>query len=304
MGLAKTHRISELLDPQAMLRVGSLEVVATRIVEGLLAGQHRSPFRGGCVEFSEHRPYSAGDEVRLLDWRVYGRSDRYYIKQFEEETNLQATLVLDASGSMAFGHSTVSKLHYAKIACACLARLLLRQRDAVGLAVVGGGLHRYVPPRSRPSHFRAMLDVLEGTSARGEASLGNALQELARKIRRRGLVFIASDCFEDDAALLTGLRRLRARGHDLLLLHVMAPEELSFAFDKWSRFECLEVDGQRLDLDPTVIRKAYLERVRVFLETLQRGCAEVQCDYLPAHTDQDLGEMLAFYLARRAARMK
>ncbi|MBI4579503.1 MAG: DUF58 domain-containing protein, partial [Planctomycetes bacterium] len=261
----------DLLDPAVLLKIGPLDVVATRIVEGYLAGRHRSPFKGGCVEFAEHRPYSAGDEIRLVDWRAFARRDRYYIKQFQEETNLQAALVLDASGSMAFGASTVSKFRYAQVACACLARLLIQQGDAVGLATFDTRVRHHVPARSAAGHVRALLDALERTSPGGETSLADILHELARRFSRRGLMIIASDCFEDVDTLVRGLRHLRARGHDLLLLHVMAPEELSFAFDRWSRFKCLE-SGTTLDLDPAAIRRKYLGRVRAFLEQLRKGC--------------------------------
>jgi uncharacterized protein (DUF58 family) len=295
---------TDLLDPDVLRAIGPLELIATRIVEGFLAGRHRSPYKGGCIEFAEHRPYSAGDETRLLDWRVFGRSDRYYIKQFEEETNLRAVLVLDASGSMAFSHSTVSKLRYAQVACACLARLMLEQRDAVGLAVVDTRIRSFIPPRSAPGHFRVLMDVLSRVRAGGETSLAGILHELAKRLKRRGLILIASDCFDDVETLLKGLHHLRARGHELLLLHTMAPEERSFSFNRWSSFESLEVDGQRLDLDPTAIRPEYLERLRVFLDRLRAGCGEVECDYIPLTTDRPLGEALACYLARRAARMK
>ncbi len=294
----------DLLDPDVLSKLGSLDVIATRVVEGLLAGKHRSPYRGSSVEFAEHRLYSPGDELRMLDWRVLARSERHYIKQFEEESNLNAVLVLDASGSMAFGRRTVTKLRYAQIACACLARMMLHQRDAVGLAVADTRLREFVPPRSRPGHLRVLIDALHRTVPGGETSLSTTLHELARRVKRRGLVILCSDCFDDVEELLKALHHLRARGQDLLLLHVMAPEELTFDFTRWSQFESLEVIGQRLDLDPAAIRTAYLERVSIFLDRLQEGCGEMECDYMPLTTDQSLGDLLAFCLSRRAARIK
>lgn len=294
----------DLLDPEAMSKLGKLEVIATRIVEGFISGKHRSPYKGASVEFAEHRGYSPGDEVRLIDWRVFARSDRYYIKQFEEETNLQSVLVLDASGSMAFGASTVSKLRYAQMAAACLARLMLHQRDAVGLAVLDEVVRTYIPARSRANHFGVLLDELGETRPGGETSLAGALHDLASRIKRRGLIMILSDCFDDAEDLLNALHHLRARGHEVMLLQIMAPEELSFKFDRWSRFECLEVAGTRIDLDPSVIRKEYLERVETFLERLRQGCGEIGCDYMPLSTDQSLGDALGYYLARRSAKLK
>jgi uncharacterized protein (DUF58 family) len=294
----------DLLDPAALSKLGALEVIAPRVVEGFLSGRHRSPYKGSSVEFAEHRLYSPGDELRMLDWRVLARSERHYIKQFEEESNLQATLVLDASGSMSFGQSTVSKLRYAQIACACLARMMLHQRDAVGLAVADTRLREHIPPRSRPGHLRVLLDAMQRANPRGETSLSVTIDELARRLKRRGLVVLCTDAFDDVEILLKALHHLRARGQELMLLHIMAPEELSFHFTRWSRFESLETTGQRVELDPAGIRAAYLERVQIFLDRLQSGCGEIECDYMPLTTDQALGDTLAFYLARRTARMK
>jgi len=302
--VAEAIDCSDLLDPEALDKLGRLEVIATRIVEGFVTGKHRSPYKGCSVEFAEHRAYSPGDEIRLLDWRVYARSDRYYVKQFEEETNLQALMVLDASGSMGFGSSTVTKLRYAQMACACLARLMLHQQDAAGLAVLDTRVRRYIPARSRPSHFRVLLEGLGDTRPVGETSLAGNLHDLAKRIRRRGLIMLFSDCFDDVEALLNALHHLRARGHELLLFHVLAPEEASFSFTRWSRFECLEVAGQRIDLDPLAVRGKYLERFQVFLDRLKAGCGEVECDYVALTTDQPLGDALGYYLARRAARMR
>jgi uncharacterized protein (DUF58 family) len=295
------HR--ELLDPDALSSLGRLELIATRIVEGFVSGKHRSPFKGGCVEFAEHRSYSPGDEIRLLDWRVFGRSDRYYIKQFEEETNLQVQLVLDASGSMGFGLSTVSKFRYAQMASACLTRLLLHQRDAVGLTILDTKLREYIPPRSKATHFHVILEALARTQTGGETSLAGVLHELAARIRRRGMLVVCSDCFDDVEALLHALHHLRSRGHEVLLFHIMAPEELSFSFKRWTHFVCLE-GGPRIDLDPPTIRKRYLERVEAFLDRLGRGCGEIECEYVPLTTERPIGEALSHYLGRRAARMK
>ncbi len=295
---------ADLVDPAALAKLSQLELIATRVVEGFISGKHRSPYKGCSVEFVEHRAYSPGDEVRLLDWRAFAKSDRYYVKQFEEETNLQALLVIDASGSMGFGMTTVTKLRYAQMAGACLARLMLHQQDAVGMAVVDTSLRRYIPPRSVPTHFRVLIGELGRVRPRGETSLGTVLHDLATRIKRRGMIIICSDCFDEVDALLNAMHHLRARGHEILLFHTMAPEELSFSFSRWSRFECLETVTRRLDLDPALIRKQYLTRVRAFLERLRRGCGEAECDYVPLTTDRPLGDTLAYYLGRRAARMK
>ncbi len=295
---------TDLLDPAALSRIGPLELIATRVVEGFLSGRHRSPYKGASVEFAEHRLYTPGDEVRLLDWRVLGRSDRYYIKQFEKETNLQALLVLDASGSMGFGQSTPTKLRYAQMASACLARMMLHQGDAVGLSVIDAKVRSYIPPRSNPGHLRVLLESLGRTQPGGETSLAKILRDLARRIKRRGLIILCTDAFDEVESLLNALHHLRIRGHEILLFHTLAPEELSFSFSRWSRFECLETAGRALDLDPVSIRGRYLEQMKKFLDRLRSGCGEIGCDYVPLTTDRPLGDTLAYYLARRAARMK
>ena len=302
--MAEALKHQDLLDSEAIRQLSRVEMVATRFVEGFLSGMHRSPFKGGRIEFAEHRAYTPGDEIRLIDWRAYARSDRHYIKLFEQETNLRSMIVLDASGSMAFGRQTVSKFQYARTAAACLARLMLHQRDSVGLAVAGRRLRGYVPPRSMPGHFQAILDSLGQASPSGPTALPSVLHDLARRMKRRGLIVLLSDCFDEVEVLLRALRHLHSRGHEMLLFHVMAPEELSFPFRKQTRFECLEVEQTWTDLDPASIRKGYLQRVRAFVERLRTGCAEIGCDYAPLTTEEPLGQALTRHLARRMARMK
>lgn len=295
---------ADLFDPRDLARIERLELLASRVVDGLLAGRHRSELKGGSAEFTEHRGYVPGDEIARLDWKVFGKSDRYYIKQYIEQTCLQVVTIVDGSGSMGFGLGTVSKLHYARALAACLSRLVLRQSDAAGLAVLGDSVRQFVPPRSNPSHFQALLAGLRQVEPRGETTLAVNLTELAKCIKRRGLLVLVSDCFDDLEALGKAFRFLRARGHELVVLHTMAPEELSFEFGGWSRFECLEVAGRHLDLDPALVRGEYLENVRRFLEDLRGLCGRTGCDYHALPTDRPLGDGLAYYLQRRAARLK
>jgi uncharacterized protein (DUF58 family) len=299
----------EVFDPRDLAQVERLELLASRVVDGLLAGRHRSELKGGSAEFTEHRGYVPGDEIRLIDWKVYGKSDRYYIKQYIEQTCLQVIVVLDGSGSMAFGLKGPSKFHYARAIAACLARLVLRQSDSAGLAVLGSPesrpiLRHYVPPRANPDHFLAILESLREARPNGETSLASNLTELARRIKRRGLLVLLSDCFDDLASLRQALQFLRGRGHEIILFHTMAAEELTFEFGGWSRFECLEVNGRHVDLDPAVIRSDYLENVRTFLADLKYLCGATGCDYQPLPTDKPLGVALAHYLKRRMARLK
>jgi len=295
---------TEVFDPRDLAQVDRLELMASRVVDGLLAGRHRSELKGGSAEFTEHRGYVPGDEIRLIDWKVYGKSDRYYIKQYIEQTCLQVIVALDASGSMGFGLKGPSKFQYARAVAACLMRLVLRQSDSAGLAVVGRSLGKYIPPRANPNHFQAILTALQTARTGGDTALAECLTDLARRIKRRGLVVVLSDCFDDLGSLKQALKFLRGRGHEIILFHTMAAEELTFDFGGWSRFECLEVDGRRIDLDPAVIRSDYLENVRKFLADLKYICGETGCDYQPLPTDKPLGVALAHYLKRRMARLK
>lgn len=291
----------QLLDPEVLTRVGHLDILSRTVVDGLLAGKHRSIQKGGTFEFAEHRAYSAGDELRLIDWRIYAKRDRYYIKQFDDEINLQATMVVDASGSMGFGMSTDSKLEYAKCACACLSRLMLRQRDAVGLRSFSGERDYFIPPRSRASHLQSILETLHSLQPTGEASLQNALFSLGRRLKRRGMVVVFSDCFGDLDQLVKSLHMLRLRGHELILFHILAPEEITFSFSNASRFECLETAGLRLDLEPETVRQRYLGRLNEFLNRLMYECAKIRCEYFRLTTNQSLADTLSYYLRLRAA---
>ncbi|MCI0746159.1 MAG: DUF58 domain-containing protein [Verrucomicrobia subdivision 3 bacterium] len=293
-----------VFDPKDLARIENLELLASRVVDGLLSGKHRSELKGGSAEFTEHRGYVPGDEIRLIDWKVYGKSDRYFIKQYIEQTCLQVIVVADGSGSMAFGLDGGSKFQYARAVAACLTRLVLRQRDSAGLAVLGKTLRNYIPPRANPNHFQALLELLRVARPSGETALADNLTELTRRIKRRGLIVLLSDCFDEIDSLRQAFQFLRARGHEIILLHTMAPEELTFDFGGWSRFECLEVINRHLDLDPALIRREYVENVRKFLADLKRICGETGTDYHPLPTNKPMGEALAYYLKRRSARLK
>ncbi len=294
----------ERLSSDAFSRVGHLELLSTRVVDGILSGKHRSTYLGGSFEFANHRAYTPGDEIRMIDWRVYARRDRYYIRQFEETTSLQGLMVIDCSGSMQFGDSTISKLEYARATCACLSRLMLRQRDGVGLAVVGKKLERYLPPRAFPRHLHTIFSVLREIEPRRETELGPSLRDLQHRLKRRGLIILLTDGLGDWDATAKALKQARLRGHEILVFQVLAPEELTFSFSRWSRFECLERDGHVLDLDPPAIRKQYLANLNSFLDKVRRDCRNMQADYVLLSTDNDLGTALGHYLHRRSALMK
>ncbi len=294
----------QLIDPKALLKLGRLELIARQVVEGFVSGKHRSPYKGFSVEFAEHREYTPGDDLRDLDWRVYARSDRYYIKQYEEETNLRAYVLLDASGSMRYTGDSISKFRYAQFVAATLAHLMLHQQDAVGLVTFDEQMRRYIPPRSRPSHLHVLLEEMEATEPGGETSLSNVLHYVAERIRRRGLVILISDCFDDVDALVSGLHHFRHRKHELILMHVMAREELTFPFRSWTQFRCLEASSARVMLDPASVRDEYLRQVSAFLGQLKRRCGEMEIDYVQLDTSRPYDDALVRYLAFRAAWVK
>ncbi len=293
---------SELIDPGVMEQIGYLDLLSRTVVDGLLAGKHRSTTKGGCCEFAQHRQYAPGDEIRQIDWQVFARNDKYFIKQFEEETNLHAIMALDTSGSMKFGLSTVSKLEYARRAAACIARMLLRQRDAVGTAILNEQSPLFLPPKQNAAHLRAILSTLLSAKASNGGSVATQIRTMVPRMRRRGLFVLFSDCFGDLDELSTSLRIVRARGHDVIVMHVLAPEEIHFDFRRWSSFQSLEAAGHRMSLDPAAIRDGYLRRMRSFVERLENIVTGLGGDYVRMATNKDLGETLGWFMRERAAR--
>jgi len=288
-----------VFDPNALAKLGRLELIAQRVVDGFLSGKHRSTHKGGCTDFAEFRPYARGDDIRLLDWRHLARSDRYYVKRYDDETNLQALLIVDASGSMSFEMSTVSKWRYAQMPAASLAHWLLRQRDSVGLAIVGKHLLEYVKPQPRSSHLARVLDLLGAVTPHGPSSLPDVLGEMTGRLKRRGLVVVFSDCFGDVDALRHVLEQYRYRGHDVVVFQVLAPEELTFPFRKQSFFQDLELPG-RISINPNTIRKHYLKEFQSFMDRLRQNLTEIGVDLISVSTADDLSEVLSYHLRRRA----
>jgi len=301
-----------LLDPDALAKIHRLELLARGVVEGFISGRHKSPYKGFSVEFAEHRQYVPGDDTRDLDWRVFGKSDRYYIKQYIEETNLRSVILLDASGSMRYvGHQAakhdgkpLSKFRYGQFLAASLAHLMIHQQDAVGCVTFDTRVRRYIPSRARVSHLRVILQELAETNPGGETALSPILHDIAERAHRRGLIVIISDLFDDADDILKALHHFRYRKHEVLLLHVMAEEELTFPFDRWSLFRDLELDTRRVQLDPRSVRAEYLDRVRQFIQKIESGCGEMDIDYVPLTTKRSFDVALAHYLANRRGRTK
>ena len=290
-------------DPTSLARYGRLALVARTLVEGFLTGAHKSPYKGFSVEFAEHRQYYPGDEIRHIDWRAYGKTDRYYIKEYEEETNLKAQLLVDASGSMAFRGSGPSKFEYAQYIAASLSYLMLHQLDAVGLVTHDTQVRTLIPPRANSKHLLRVLQTLEQTKPGGETALAPLWDRLAEQVRQRGLVIILSDCFGEIAPLQKALLHFRHRRHEVMLFHVLAPEEIEFPFKKWTQFRNLEVSGNRLLVDPQQLRKHYRENFDRFCKELRSAAGHAQVDYHLIRTDEPVDRALGIYLTKRQERV-
>ncbi|MEW5767701.1 MAG: DUF58 domain-containing protein [bacterium] len=289
------------LKPEVISRLSGLQIKARLVVEGFIAGLHKSPFRGFNVEFAEYRPYVPGDEIRYIDWKAYAKSDKFYIKEFEEETNLKAYLLLDASASMGYSSGKVSKLEYGSYLAASLTYLMLKQQDYVGLITFDEGIRHYIPPRGHPAHLHAVLEGLESLTPRGETGISRTLHELAERIKRRGLFVIISDLFDDQAAVMAGLSHLRHKKHEVLLFHLLDNYELTFPFDGSLLFKDME-DGTELPIEADYLREEYLSHVKGFIDQMQQACGQAAIDYVCFDTSTPLDYGLSSYLTKRMRR--
>jgi len=291
----------EPLDAATLAKLAGVKVRARAVMEGVLSGLHKSPHQGQSVEFSEHKEYAPGDELRHLDWKAFGKLDRYYIKRFEHETNLKATLVVDASGSMGYRSGALSKLEVATTLAGALAYLLVRQQDAAGLSVVTRDGFADVPPRAAAGHLHAVLGALEELQPAGGTDLYAAAEHLAERVRRGGLVLVFSDLFDDRDDALNRVLALRARRNDVAVFHVLDPAELEFPFDDPTLFLSME-DERRLEVNAREIRQSYLEEFEAFLARTRAACTEADVDYLQVRTDEPLDAVLLRFLGRREER--
>ncbi len=291
---------SRELDPDALKQFGRLELIARLVVEGLMVGRHRSPFKGISVEFAEHRPYGAGDEIRHIDWRAFGKTDRYFVKQYEEETNLQAYLVLDTSASMAYRGRTLAKLEYARRLAASLSYLMIGQRDAVGLVTSDDQVDRWIPPRSTPGHFTVLCRALERAEPRGEPSPSQVLHRVAQYIRRRGLVIVLTDGFDELDHLARAVKHLRHRHHEVIFWQILAPEEEEFPFRQVTRFQSLEGPSRTLRVDPAAVAARYRQRIQRFCRDLADQLRSVDADYQKVSTETKPSLAIMEYLVSRS----
>ena len=297
--MAPAARERQFLDPAVVARLGTLELKARTIVEGFLSGLHRSPFKGFSVEFAEYRQYMPGDDLSTIDWKVYARSDRYYVKKFEEETNLDCHLMLDVSGSMAYGSRAMTKFEYAQCLAAALAYLMTRQRDAVGLMAFDENIVNLLPASARPGHLRAVLVTLDRLRLGRETHMDKPLTQLCDALTKRGMVVLISDLLDDPEAVVRGLKHFQFRGADVIVFHVLDPDEIEFPFDRATRFEDLETDEEIMAV-PGVVRSHYLKAIGNLIDRYKRELGAAGIDYMLLSTSTPLEMALLSYLSTRA----
>jgi len=287
------------LKPEALARVKNLSVVARGVVEGFISGLHSSPFKGFSVEFAEHREYTAGDDPRHLDYRMLGRTDRLYVKQYEEETNMRVQILLDTSGSMGYSRTgKITKLQYGCYLTAVLSYLMTRQQDSVGLTTFDSEIRLDMPARSSPRHFNEMMHWLEAVAPGRETSIGATLHELANRFKRRCLIVLISDLYDEPNEVIRALHHFRHRRHEVILFHVLDKAEIDFPFRETIAFHDLETN-ERIQIDPAYVRSEYVAQVEAFLENYRRACAEGQIDYVLTDTTIPYDFMLTKYIAKR-----
>ncbi|MCC6580814.1 MAG: DUF58 domain-containing protein [Phycisphaeraceae bacterium] len=298
----------KLLDPKALARIARMELVARQAVEGFLSGKHPSPYHGSSVEYADHRPYSVGDEIRSIDWKLLAKTDKHYVKLYEEQTNVRATILLDMSRSMAMGmdepkRAAPTKWQYAGFLAASLSYLLLKQNDAVGLVLFDNEVRQYLPGRTTPSHFRHMVELIGQTEPRLDTHIGPVLHEMASRLTRRGIVILISDLLDDIPSLTDGLAHFRYNRTEVIVFHVMDPVEVDFPFDRLTRFRDLEGAGVVV-ANARSIRKQYLQRLQQFLDEVRAACLRRDIGYQFARTDTPCEQMLTAYLHERGRMRK
>jgi uncharacterized protein (DUF58 family) len=296
--MSSSARERQFLDPAVVARLSNLELKARTVVEGFLSGLHRSPFKGFSVEFAEYRQYIPGDDLSTIDWKVYARSDRHYVKKFEEETNLNCHVMLDISGSMAYGSHGITKYQYGQCLAASLAYLMNRQRDAVGLAAFDDRIVTMLPASARPGHLSAMLVTLDRLQLGAETNVSKPLHQLADSLSKRGMVVLISDLLDDPERVIRGLKHFRFRGTDVIVFHVLDPDELAFPFERATRFEDMETRDEVMAV-PVVVRDHYLKAIGGLIERYKQELGAAGIDYQLLTTDQPLELALLAYLSTR-----
>ena len=286
------------LDPLILAKIDNMALRARLVVEGYLIGQHKSPYHGFSVEFAEHRAYGSGDEIRHIDWKLYGKTDRYYVKRYEEETNLRSYILLDTSQSMTYGSGEITKLEYGSYLSAALTHLMLNQRDAMGLVLFDEKIRKFIPPRAAPSHANIIMGALDKIQSANDTQIRPTLDYMAERIKKRGLVILISDLLDDPAQVLMGLNHFRHNKQEMIVFHLLDRQELEFQFENRTKFRDLETD-ETITTEPWHIRSAYQELIEMHQRKYRLGCRNQRIDYVPLFTDQPLDLALNEYLNKR-----
>ena len=286
------------LHPEVAAKLGNMSLRARLVVEGYIIGLHKSPYHGFSVEFAEHRAYGPGDEIRHIDWKLYGKTDRYYVKQYEEETNLRSYLIMDISKSMTYRSKNISKLEYASYLTAALSYLMLNQKDGIGLILFDKKIQSFIPPRSTSSHLNTIFSQLDQINPGEDTQIGNVLHEMADRIKKRGLVILISDLFDDFDAIIGGLKHFRYNKQEVIVFHILDRQELNFNFNTRTRFKDMET-GELVTTEPWQIRNSYKDLMLEFQNKYRKQCRKRLIDYIPLFTDQDLDIALSQYLRKR-----
>ena len=297
-----TNPLFRWLRPNDIAKVSALQLLAKDVVEGVTGGIHRSKHIGASIDFKEHRPYVHGDEVRSIDWKLFGKTDRLYIRQYEDETNLRATLAVDQSGSMNYVGSRanqLSKHDYAIRLASCLAYLLISQQDSIGLATFDTSIRATIPPKSRPNHLRLILESLAASKCQNETDLGAVLHQLLSVCRKRGLLFLISDGFGKTESLFKSLSMLRANNQEIVFFQILDDDEIDFTFQNRTMFRSLEARDQQQLVDPLSLRRNYLNNFQIHQDAIQAACRQNRIDWIPVRTSESFSAVLATYLSHR-----
>jgi uncharacterized protein (DUF58 family) len=286
------------LDPEVVRMISNMELRARLVVEGFISGLHKSPYQGFSVEFAEHREYVPGDELKHIDWRVFGKSDRFYIKLYEEDTNLKCYILLDVSESMRYSSNGITKFEYGANLAGALTYLMLRQLDSVGLLTFDDAIRKYIPPRASPRHLKIILNELDMTRTGNPTRVSSIFHDFAERIRKRGLIIVISDLLDDPDEILTSLQHFRHKKHEVIVFHLLDDDELTFPFDRLTLFKGLE-DSMEILTEPHSLRRSYLAHLEEFLQRLKRGCSDGNIDYNLVNTKESYARALTQFLAAR-----
>lgn len=286
------------LTPEIISKIDNLYFRARRVVEGFIVGNHQSPYHGFSAEFSEHRAYGLGDEIKHIDWKLYGKTDRYYIKQYEEETNLQTHLIMDSSHSMDYGSGALTKMEYAKTLFASFSYLMLKQQDAVGLTLFDSKIQKFIKPSSKSNHLNILLRTLSNINPHGETAIAPILHKIAERIHKKGLVILISDLFDDPKKTFNGLKHFKYKGHEVVIFHILDPQEVKLNFNNSTKF--IDKETKRtITTDPRTIKIEYEKEVKEFCDFYRINCRKNKIDYIQIFTDQNIDYILANYLKKR-----